>query len=348
MKKIYNILFVIALFMTFNLSVKADTYYCAYTTVDAKGTSGGDKTYTGSLEIDKTNLTITALYSESYNNVSQTIEILDPLIKDSSYNEESIVQVLTSNGTDLCPKSVKVCTNITEIDRGIIINKGLWEYADEVAKSKGQKKYTLSDGKELKTEKCYEAEIDYEWYRANTVTKPNVDDNGLSYCVTYNNYFSQLKKYNSDDCKNSSSCEEDRVNNYNVLKENLKEYCKQKLGSGNYYDPCVVQCMNLESEIYALEGKGGASGNCGFSDRLIAFIVNILKWIKYLVPALIIILSIIDFMKAIGADKDDEMKKAQQKFMKRLIIAALIFIVPFILEFVITKMGFNYNSCGIF
>ena len=61
----------------------------------------------------------------------------------------------------------------------------------------------------------------------------------------------------------------------------------------------------------------------------------------------VILLGIIDFIKAIVSEKDDEMKKAQGHFVKRLIAAALIFIIPFIIEFILNKMGFAANGCGI-
>ena len=72
-----------------------------------------------------------------------------------------------------------------------------------------------------------------------------------------------------------------------------------------------------------------------------------MKWIKYIAPVLVIVLGILDFIKAIGSDKDDEMKKAQGRFMRRLIAAAIIFLVPFIIEFILTKMGFTVYGCGI-
>ena len=72
-----------------------------------------------------------------------------------------------------------------------------------------------------------------------------------------------------------------------------------------------------------------------------------LKNAEFIIPVLVIIFGILDYMKAIGADKDDEMKKAHGKFARRLIAAALIFVVPFILEFIIRKMGFGTNGCGI-
>ena len=89
-------------------------------------------------------------------------------------------------------------------------------------------------------------------------------------------------------------------------------------------------------------------GECGFSGRLIAWILNILSWIKYIIPVVVILFGIIDFIKATGSEKDDAMKKAQANFVKRLIAAALIFLVPSIIEFILPKFGFDYNSCGIF
>ena len=80
---------------------------------------------------------------------------------------------------------------------------------------------------------------------------------------------------------------------------------------------------------------------------MLVWLNNIVRWAKYILPVIVIILGILDFIKAVGSDKEDDMKKAQGKFMKRLIAAALVFIVPLILEFILEKMGFNYNSCGI-
>ena len=70
--------------------------------------------------------------------------------------------------------------------------------------------------------------------------------------------------------------------------------------------------------------------------------------VQIVIPIGLIIYGTIDLGKAVIAGKEDEMKKAQQRFIRRLIAAALLFIVPLILEFVLDKMGFGYDSCSLF
>ena len=66
--------------------------------------------------------------------------------------------------------------------------------------------------------------------------------------------------------------------------------------------------------------------------KLVSTFINI---IKIAVPILIIIYGSLDFAKAVMAQKEDEIKKGQQTFVKRLIAAVLVFLVFFIVEIVI-------------
>lgn len=178
-------------------------------------------------------------------------------------------------------------------------------------------------------------------------TSEKNDENVVgSDCWAYERNVVQINKLkdeiNSDDC--DAQCKTSNNIKINSIVTELKETCRILTSNLNYEQSCVKMCLNIKNDLLPLDIN---SGECGFSQKFINFVLNILKWIKYLVPALIIILSILDFIKAIGADKDEEMKKAQQKFMKRLVIAVLIFIIPFILEFVLDKMGFVAEGCGI-
>ena len=156
-------------------------------------------------------------------------------------------------------------------------------------------------------------------------------------------------------CGNDASCKSQAMGEINSQENSIKTYCKELLSHYDYdsgtEEECLESCLDISSQLRQKKINAGIisadTGKCGFSERIINWINNILKWIKYILPVLVIVLSILDFIKAIAADKDDEMKKAQQKFIRRLIVAALAFIVPLIIEFILEKMGFVSESCGL-
>ncbi len=65
----------------------------------------------------------------------------------------------------------------------------------------------------------------------------------------------------------------------------------------------------------------------------VALIVTI---IKVAIPVILVILGMIDLFKGVTAQKDDEIKKAQQLFVKRLVAAVLVFFVVTIVQLVIS------------
>ena len=62
--------------------------------------------------------------------------------------------------------------------------------------------------------------------------------------------------------------------------------------------------------------------------------------------ALTLILGMLDFAKAIWSNDQDGLKKAQQKFVKRLIAMVVIVILPFIIDPII-KLALGSDTCGI-
>lgn len=71
--------------------------------------------------------------------------------------------------------------------------------------------------------------------------------------------------------------------------------------------------------------------------------------IKYLTPVLIIGLSVVDFVQATGASDDDALKKAKDKFVKRLVIGVIIFLLPYLIDIILQLIEDYYPSstCGI-
>ena len=64
------------------------------------------------------------------------------------------------------------------------------------------------------------------------------------------------------------------------------------------------------------------------------------------IPVVLVVIGSIDLMKGITAQKEDEIKKGQQVFIKRLIVAAMIFFVIVIGKFLISVVA-NSNSADI-
>lgn len=172
----------------------------------------------------------------------------------------------------------------------------------------------------------------------------------------YLGYFNDgLNNYKSCS-KNDAACISKAITTVNEKEGLIKSYCKAILENYDYDSGTEQECLNacLDIGVQTKKAKvaagliSGDSGECGFSARLLVWLSNILRWIKYILPVIVIVMGILDFIKAIAAGKDDELKKAQGSFTKRLIAAALVFLIPLIVEFVLDKMGFGYDTCGLF
>lgn len=76
------------------------------------------------------------------------------------------------------------------------------------------------------------------------------------------------------------------------------------------------------------------------------FLNEIFKIMKFAAPAMVVIFSIIEFAKSIASQDQDAMKKAIKNTGIRLVIGALIFMLPTILNFFFDLLGW-YGTCGI-
>ena len=63
---------------------------------------------------------------------------------------------------------------------------------------------------------------------------------------------------------------------------------------------------------------------------------TIIVVIKIAVPVLLVIFGMLDLFKGLSASKEDEIKKGQQLFIKRLISAAIIFFVISIVQLLVS------------
>ena len=92
----------------------------------------------------------------------------------------------------------------------------------------------------------------------------------------------------------------------------------------------------------------GILGNPDNEDSVAWFLVKILDYLKLLGPLMILVLSSLDFAKAILMSDDESLKKAQSSLITRLILAALLFVLPTLIEVVLDIFGFTSSDVCIF
>ena len=84
---------------------------------------------------------------------------------------------------------------------------------------------------------------------------------------------------------------------------------------------------------------------CGLLDAdLVTFIHNVIVVIKIAVPIILVIFGMLDFAKGVMAGKEDEIKKGQQVFIKRIIAAFFVFFVIAIVQLVMGLISKEDNS----
>lgn len=81
------------------------------------------------------------------------------------------------------------------------------------------------------------------------------------------------------------------------------------------------------------------SNTCGGLLEVVTIIRKMFDIIRILIPIGLIMFGLIDLGKAVIASKEDEMKKAQQTFMKRAIYALAVFLITTLVTFAMGLVG---------
>lgn len=83
------------------------------------------------------------------------------------------------------------------------------------------------------------------------------------------------------------------------------------------------------------------NGDLIFSGTIPYIVSTVITIIKIAVPVLLIIFGMLDLGKAVVASKEDEIKKGQQTFIKRVIAAVIVFFVIQIVQIIIRFVSAN-------
>lgn len=134
----------------------------------------------------------------------------------------------------------------------------------------------------------------------------------------------------------------------------FKEGCPYKLytsgGPDNYifsnesFINATIISLTSDSKENSNSNTGDPSNNketfnCESISETSRLVKSIYNTIKYLIPVLIIGLSIVDFIKVVASGDDKEYKNAWNKLIKRIIVGIVILLLPVILSMIIKMSG---------
>lgn len=102
----------------------------------------------------------------------------------------------------------------------------------------------------------------------------------------------------------------------------------------------ISYCLFSLLALFVITNPVFATNAQGCSDidvdvKIVNAVHLIILVIQIVIPVLLVVFGSIDFLKAIIAQKDDEIKKGQQTFIKRLIAGIIVFFIIAIVRLVI-------------
>ena len=96
------------------------------------------------------------------------------------------------------------------------------------------------------------------------------------------------------------------------------------------------------------DGANSILGDVNDEESVAWLLQQILNFIKVIGPILVVVLSSIDFIQVIVKSDDEAMAKAQKKLIKRLILAALLFFIPTLVQAILDIFGITGDpTCGL-
>ncbi len=121
------------------------------------------------------------------------------------------------------------------------------------------------------------------------------------------------------------------------------------VGGGRTVDPYPNVFADIDIFIRDSEGCGTVFiDEFGNYTELHEFMEELFNLIKIITPIIVIALSTFDYIKAISLSNADEMKKANARTIKRLIVGLCIFFLPYLLEILFELFGlYDISTCGI-
>lgn len=122
-----------------------------------------------------------------------------------------------------------------------------------------------------------------------------------------------------------------------VLCVSTPVYADDVCGEGSRSDLTVEQCNR----------EGGIPTKCGIPSGLADMINDAFNLLKIGVPVVLIIMGMIDLLKAVAGQKEEDIKKGWNMFAKRVIYGIAVFFVFFLVQFVVSLLPGKSGKANI-
>lgn len=121
-----------------------------------------------------------------------------------------------------------------------------------------------------------------------------------------------------------------------VIPVEAKEMTNSLISTGNLVQ--IADCA----------GQNAILGNVNDPNSVAWLLQKLLDYARVIGPFLVLILSSLDYLKAVFSSDDDSIKKANQKLITRLVLVVALFLLPMLVSFLLNILGFtSHEVCGL-
>lgn len=153
------------------------------------------------------------------------------------------------------------------------------------------------------------------------IENPNIDESKVQINITA----TELWKNNSNECP-------DHLKLYNYPQSDISKLSLDD--SGGIYFSFIAESKKKPGNP-SVNKPEPKDCEALFENDVIEIINDVMKIVRIAVPILLLVFGITDFFRATFANGEEDIKKARERFIKRIIAAIIVFIVPFFVNLVL-------------
>lgn len=101
-------------------------------------------------------------------------------------------------------------------------------------------------------------------------------------------------------------------------------------------------------QIADCSGQNAVLGNVNDPDSVAWLLQKLLDYARLIGPFIVLIMSSLDYLKAVLNSDEDSLKKANKKLVTRLMLIVALFLLPTLVSVLLNVLGFtSHEVCGL-